>query len=954
LKRLLRLVLVTTIVAAFHAQAAAAVVVSEDVPIAGGATALAEAVGLDAPPDRARFVAEIVRHLYNIADGRRTLPERLARLLQSAQAEAIAQTGQADGDGADRQASADLVPVPLTAAIWSDAVFHRRVPPADLVPAILVDRQAALLCYGLSALDDQTLAFLVGHPAVITRLYTESAGAFGVFAGGLHIRDGRVLTPGGEAATPLWEAAAGEEVTRPDRFVRELFVRGEGRLAYLYDAIAQLDAPHAAFALGLWMPAGPVRAERFRQLVSVNDGAYREWHLSNVPFARPIYDIASLLTRVQVEADGSPAPPSGRAMWTAAFDGGETAEGNAAIPPRASDASVDAAWLAQAIASMDAQQRGDRLDQFSFGQRAFARAADDDRAAVLTALRGFARARMLMLTLDRIGITAPRVYEAAARHATRLAQVDRGRGFVALAQYQGALALIARMVRVRSIEPAAAQELIASLSAVPVAGDGYRGSLLRWIDHDLRPLASGADDLESGIIAKLAGTRAVPASSAIRTVWEGQSYRLDLAGAEERRIRLVREKQHGPSLDLAIDIERDARNLSADPIAADALASGIAALERADGLLPPRDKGTDQPRPDGVAASRDPHDTLETVVAELVKAKKASSRRVAHIVDPLTPAAEALAADALLSLAYAVDLGDPDGTALLAGNVARRHDFGFGTNDAAARARLSWSWPKQDVMPGSPWHVMGSALGLDVALASLALRRLDASHVTGAPSLTSNERQTFAVSVAIMNPTALTDADRDTIAAAIERGRARISAATPDSFDAIADEIALDGWRRRAVRWALIHDSERVATMFSLTEMLSLGRGPSPAGLDAWGMAATVTTGCVCTRLSAPGGWWNLSGRPQLGLFATTIADLNLHVAVLLHELGLPGAIARHVLTAAVQDYIDEVRPADNDDWLALVRAAQAVPRERIEDYIAAITAGGPLVPDSAGREDMR
>jgi hypothetical protein len=67
-----------------------------------------------------------------------------------------------------------------------------------------------------------------------------------------------------------------------------------------------------------------------------------------------------------------------------------------------------------------------------------------------------------------------------------------------------------------------------------------------------------------------------------------------------------------------------------------------------------------------------------------------------------------------------------------------------------------------------------------------------------------------------------------------------------------------------------------------------------------------------------------------------------------LRELGLPAATTPYVLTAAVQDYIDDVRPADNDDWLTLVRAAQAIPRERIEDYAAALTAGGPLIPEPA------
>ena len=75
------------------------------------------------------------------------------------------------------------------------------------------------------------------------------------------------------------------------------------------------------------------------------------------------------------------------------------------------------------------------------------------------------------------------------------------------------------------------------------------------------------------------------------------------------------------------------------------------------------------------------------------------------------------------------------------------------------------------------------------------------------------------------------------------------------------------------------------------------------------------------------------------------MADLNLRVAVALAELKLPAALARGVLAAAMQDYVDRVKPLYPDDWLTLVRAAQALSAERIQDYIAALTINGPLVP---------
>ena len=599
---------------------------------------------------------------------------------------------------------------------------------------------------------------------------------------------------------------------------------------------------------------------------------------------------------------------------------------------------------------LDAPRRGDRLDQFSFGQRTFGLMGESDRAAVAMALRAFDRYPMLMLTLERVGITAPAVYVAAARHARQLAAVDRRYGFAAVAQFQGVLAMVARLVRVHALDTSAAQALIGSLCAVPVSHNGYDGGLLQWIERELRPRLASADDVEGSIIARLAGVGGARAVEPVHVMWEGQSYHLDLAAAEERRLHLVREKQRGISLDVALDIADQARTLSAESVSAAALASGIAALNGDVSAIRARPQGDEEIVPAGVAAPRDPRVVLTVAIEDLVRNQKSpDARRVSRIVEPLVPVAEAIAGDALLSLAYAVDLGDPDGAVLLAGNVARRHDFGFGVNDADARARVPWTAPKQDVIPGAPWHVTGSALGLDVALASLTLRRVDAGRIGSAPMLTSNERQTFAASVALMSPVDLTDADRDAIAGAIARGRERIAAVTPATFDALADEIALDGWRRRAVKWSLLHDPAAAGTMFSLTELLSLGGVAVGSTLDAWGMGAVVTTGCLCTRLRAPGGWWNLTGRPQLGLLATTIADVNLRVAVLLADLKLPAAIARDVLTAAMQDYVDDVRPSDHDDWLTLVRAAQSISRDRVEDYVAAITAGGPLVPDGKG-----
>src|SRR5262249_41747711 len=132
-------------------------------------------------------------------------------------------------------------------------------------------------------------------------------------------------------------------------------------------------------------------------------------------------------------------------------------------------------------------------------------------------------------------------------------------------------------------------------------------------------------------------------------------------------------------------------------------------------------------------------------------------------------------------------------------------------------------------------------------------------------------------------------------------------------------------------------------------ELLVLGGG-TPATFNAWGVYAVRTTGCLCARLPAPDEWRHWWGLSQSGLPATLVADLPLRVAVVLHNLQLPAVPAQSGPAAAIQDFVDGINPTDGNDWLTLARAAQTISPERFEDYIAAATADGPLVPDAPGR----
>ena len=862
--------LTLSIVAAFSGHAGAAGPVSEDVPVPGGTAAMARSLGIATVPDRARFVSELARLTHQASEDRNTT-----------RAKAASQLRQGRAGASVPPSAAESVPIPLTTAAWSQAVFHRPIAPDQIVAAIMADTRAAQICYGLASLDDETLEFFLDHPAAITRLYEHAAAAFAAAGSSLHVHMNRVVVSGGDAAAEVWAAVVGERRESPERFIRVLFEQDQGRLAYLYDAIAELDAPRAAFALGLWIKDPLTRLKRFKALVDVNRTAVPQWQPARLPFTRPLHDIASILTRVRVESDGSPAAPWLRSAWTWVFDSGELPEGAPRFrPPPLDDGPIDAAWLARMIVPLDTRDRGERLDQMEFGQRVFGHADAADATSALVSIRAFPRFRMLLLTLERCGVRHPAVYVTAVRRAQQLATLDSRRMFVALGQFQGGLALIARMTSVHTLGVPDAEALIASLANVPNSDGRYGGAMATWIHQQLRPAlvlspkaeaAAGERSdparpdppMEDVILRAAAGVGGQALGPASRVEWEGDVYRVDIAASEARRLRRIREKQGGPSLD-------------------EALAQGK-------------------------------EDTLAAV---------------------------------LMAWTYAVSLSDSDSPVLLTASVIRRHDFGSSAVEHGRRLRTAWALPRQDIAVGVPWHVSGSLLGLDIALSGLSLRRVSGERAIDAPTLSSNERDAFAVAVALLNPFDLHDRDRDAIAAAVERGDARVAALTEDgaTADDIAAEIRMDGWRRRALKWTVLNDPDRVGSLFSMTELLFLGRGPID-DLSAWGMSALASSGCFCTRLASPNQWRSLVGRPQLGLMASTVADLNLHIAVMLRVLRLPAAVAKSVLSAAMQDFIDEARPTDFNDWLTLVRTAQAVPRERIEDYVAVATADGPLVP---------
>ncbi len=849
---------------------------------------------------------------------------------------------------------ADTVPIPIGAVYWASTFFRQKLEPRDIVTAILLDRRASLICRGLLALDDATLMYLAAHPQMIEDFDGARAPAFGAFGQALVIHEGHVIPPGGADALPLWEDLLGETVSKPERFVRELFGRDGGRVAYLYAVLAALDPDRRAFALGTWITDARLRRQRFRALVDASNASTEGWDIEKRPFLPPPYDSGLTLSSVAVQAGGAPREPAARKFWARVFDNADFPDQPAReLRNLEEDGVVDAAWLVEQVAAGDVAVRPVRLEQLRFGQRVFGNIPAADLGGALIAVRALVRVPILMRTIERAGARAPSAFAAAARRAAQITDLGTSEAYTALTGFQGSVALVERLARGGALTSAQVEQLLTSLALIAPDRDAQLGpGLAEWLQHDVGAALGQQERLTEQIIIEGAAGLGRFATPTIR--WEQRSYRVDVAAADARHIAQARQRQQGLSIDAALSVDRVRRTLAASQVSLADVKQAVAALSAlAPQLLPV--KLAPQERPPDVDVGDDLQQQVLRVARDLAKiTRNQDVKKAADQLPRLARVVERAVSQSLLLLTYAWSAADAEAQGDDGGVVALRHHFGFGENGEESRM-LMWFEPKADIAPGHPWRVRGAILGLDVAFGPQMLRRLSTDGAE-APTLGGNDIATLTRGLSLVAPHRMSDEAQRAIAAALARGRARVAALPkdPEALDAVAADAAMDGWRARAVRWSLSERMGQVGSYFSLKELLLLGKLDDGVDLSPWGMSSQAFGGCLCTEVDRHSTWWTASGRTQFGALPSEVPDLNLRVAEVLDELRLPAVLGRAVLAWVVQAYIDRVHPSDDDDWFGLVRQAASFPREQIEDAIAALVADGPLLPEPASAPGAR
>ncbi len=897
-----------------------------DVPLPGGLHGAMRAVGDPAADDRGQFLPELIRRFYNApvdTQGDRGKP--LAALLAYLRASA------AGSDHPAEAPTAETLPLPLPPAVWIAAVFGGQPPPQGLVSAILESRDAALLYYGLLSLDDDTRAWLAGRPDLVAEIASRHAAAFVLAAPALRVIAGRVRVPGGSDAEASWEALVQARVNDPPAFIRALLADGKTGLTHFFGAMAPLTPGQVRFALGLDAPAEGDRAATAQRLLAAFGRAAPGWKVRERTFWRPPVDPALLLADLSVNAAGHPNLPGTQEFWSLVFagvaphDGGDLSRLTEGKP-------VEFAWLCDEVFRAELAERRRRYHAVLFASRLSGTLSPASARDTVEAVRAAAEYPALAFALERVPIEDPAVFAAAARRAAQLSAIgDERRAVRTMTQFQGTLAILVRAASRLAFSPQQVSELVSSLSSVEPGGRGdYEGALVRWIETHLD--ARGAVALDDSLLALISG--AAPATPALVN-WEGTRYRVDLAHGEALRVRRLLGDERRPYLTSAAALVSIADALDEAGPLSQRSARQVALSEVAHAV------GWDEPGvwpADVRERSVSVRASLEGGAAGGAKTEQGRTRALGVLADDLL-------ARGLMDLAYAAALGQPDRAWVTAGDVARHHAFELPGQPSHG---MAWELPALTTGRQTGIQVTGSLLGLDVALAEMSLVRLSLKPPPRKPMLADINRRALIEAAVLVGSAALSDGDRDRIAAAVRRGRERTrSVRTREEAVALAEELRLSPARAGLLGWEATRQPAAVVAFLSTGELFQLGLGDvtGDSPLQGWGAPAGSRLGCLCLRLPSREPWEVVAGRWGSGMLISTFPDLNLRLAELLSDMQMPASLLGPVLASATLDFVNTTISRDEDDRRGLVEYVNALDRERLEEYLALLTTDGPLVP---------
>jgi hypothetical protein len=193
------------------------------------------------------------------------------------------------------------------AAIPVEAEWSRREKKhTDVLDMILGDPDLARFYWALARMDNETVSVLRKSHAL--KKMASQAAALDFYGSHIYVRNGRVVVPGGPAASAAWKDLVGANPDSPDEFIPKLVAKDTGWLAAYFDVLSTVPASQQS----RFVESGRLRRcyEMFRGKEIANAG---------IGVFRPDAGLFLLVTQLRWEPNGEPYVPGNLDVWKKVF-----------------------------------------------------------------------------------------------------------------------------------------------------------------------------------------------------------------------------------------------------------------------------------------------------------------------------------------------------------------------------------------------------------------------------------------------------------------------------------------------------------------------------------------------------------------------------------------------------------------------------------------------------------
>ncbi|HEX9701026.1 MAG TPA: VWA domain-containing protein [Acidobacteriota bacterium] len=860
----------------------------------------------------------------------------------------------------------ERAPLLFGAAAWNEQVFGRDLDGEALFDALVSDRRARQILAGYTAVDRPTRELLFAAIG-LRPLHRDAALADGFLQLAPYLRaaEGGLVLPGGDR--DAWQAILGpwEDTAQ---LIAVLIGKDGGRAAHLWRALSLVPEGRARYLLTMGHETGPERA-------AWSAAMYRSIRMPD--FGRTIRwpeDLAELFVNLHLRQDGGGIDwPGGGRIWRAALAGDDPLEAPGALETLLarfeagpdSGPEVDAEVLRAILDASDPDHDGPTAIRKYLAVSAAIRyqpigAMRPAIPLLYRNYRRFGRAYFFFV------MPTPLPEGAAQTIVRRLQEVDGiERDAVridAIRQLQASLLLLREMLLNDLLTDDDRGELLSRFLAItPSAGtaagrraasEGYGTALTEWWRTELVPaLARGlaangwpgnVDDLRSVVVTALVGRMGVAGLEV-----DGIDYEYTPATLRGRRMYTHLLMQQQPSFEGLFRLDELAVALGegdAEPAeSADEIETIVAEMKA---QMPPNigDEEVTEALP--VTLARDQlFERAGRLVAELRGAGPAPAS-----LQAFREAVSVYLGDALVGIAYALHMGDPQSFTYQQAHIAWLHRLviaelrGGGPEDLFSPwAATSESWILDE---GSRLH--NSLFGAPEALSRWNLEDLMASGGSRDPAAAETWAATFA---RIHLPSLTAEAQRVVARRhALATSWIREAVAARDAAHSPSFWVSADPERPSPELLASLRPLLRPDQLQALTDAIGAGREAEALdlisdgnryllllGLDDYDAAAPAAARWLIDQMvgmpvSRRGDYVGLTTPPpvpygeagdQLAdrLQYARLFDIRVRLAVLMEEQGLPATLHARLLMEAMARVLSSMTPASWEPWRNVLAA---------------------------------